>query len=136
MTKFTFDFDAFSDFHKETYGFRPRGHEFYADGTTDERRQEIWDDLMDSHTREMNRERDATIRVVARFEQDIALIQNVMDCSREQAIFHYVQSLRPDKFDLHDPGFICYENDLPYELESVIAPACAELLKMEEGIYA
>jgi hypothetical protein len=136
MTKFTFDFDVFSDIFKDTYGFRPDGHAFYAESTTDAQRQEMWDDLMDHNAYEMDRLRRETEKAIARFEKDIALIQSVVDCGREQAIFHYVQSLRPDTSDLRDPGFICFGNDLPLELESVIAPACAELLKMEEGIYA
>lgn len=41
--KFTFDYDLFSDLHKDAYGMRPRGHHFYDEDTTDEERQAIWD---------------------------------------------------------------------------------------------
>jgi hypothetical protein len=44
MAAFTFEYDLYSDLHKDAYGFRPRGyHRFYADDTTDEERQEFWD---------------------------------------------------------------------------------------------
>ena len=41
---FTYSEELFSDFHKDTYGFRPRNHEFY-DATSD-RKQQIWDDMV------------------------------------------------------------------------------------------
>lgn len=53
MTDFTFDENLFSDFHKEVYGFRPRGHEFYT--ASDERKQVLWDILMRDHEIEMER---------------------------------------------------------------------------------
>ena len=40
-TEYTYSEELFSDFHKDTYGFRPRNHEFYS--ATPERKQEIWD---------------------------------------------------------------------------------------------
>lgn len=53
MTKFTYDANLFSDFYKEVYGVRPRGHEFYT--ASEERAQEIWDQLMKAHDAEMER---------------------------------------------------------------------------------
>jgi hypothetical protein len=43
MTTYTYDEQIFSDFHKDAYGFRPRGHEFYT--ATPARKQEIWDSV-------------------------------------------------------------------------------------------
>lgn len=43
MTTYTYDENIFSDFHKDAYGFRPRGHEFYD--ATPARKQEIWDSV-------------------------------------------------------------------------------------------
>jgi len=43
MTTYTYDEQIFSDFHKDAYGFRPRGHEFYT--ATADRKQEIWDSV-------------------------------------------------------------------------------------------
>lgn len=53
MTEFTYDPYLFSDFYKEVYGVRPRGHEFYT--ASEERAQEIWDQLMVAHKAEMER---------------------------------------------------------------------------------
>lgn len=71
MTDFTFDYDAFSDFYKDTNGFRPRGHEFYRPETSDERRQEIWDQLIVAHEAEMERYYAAQEEGKARFEADV-----------------------------------------------------------------
>ena len=43
MATYTYDEQIFSDFHKDAYGFRPRGHEFYT--ATPDRKQEIWDSV-------------------------------------------------------------------------------------------
>ncbi|MGW8177980.1 MAG: hypothetical protein ACWGQW_04200 [bacterium] len=53
MTEYTYDAYLFSDFYKEVYGVRPRGHEFYT--ASEERAQEIWDQLMKAHKAEMER---------------------------------------------------------------------------------
>lgn len=51
---YTFDVELFSDFYKETNGFRPRDHEFYS--ASDGRKQEIWDSLMQDHGEELEAE--------------------------------------------------------------------------------
>jgi len=38
---YTYDETIFSDLHKDAYGFRPRGHNFYT--ATPAKKQEIWD---------------------------------------------------------------------------------------------
>jgi len=38
------DNDVFSDMYKEAHGFRPRDHEFFT--ADEDRRSELWDDLM------------------------------------------------------------------------------------------
>jgi len=57
---FTYSEDLFSDFHKDTYGFRPRNHEFYD--ATPARKQEIWDamgeDFVASQEAEARREQE------------------------------------------------------------------------------
>ena len=64
---FTYSEELFSDFHKDTYGFRPSGsHEFYD--ATPERKQEIWDYTGDDFVREQERERQAEQRALADFE--------------------------------------------------------------------
>ena len=57
---FNYSEDLFSDFHKDTYGFRPRNHEFYD--ATPARKQEIWDamgeDFVASQEAEARREQE------------------------------------------------------------------------------
>ena len=64
---FTYSEELFSDFHKDTYGFRPRGHEFYD--ATPERKQEIWDDMEQDFLQEMVREEKAKAEALAAFNQ-------------------------------------------------------------------
>lgn len=46
MSRFTFDADIFSDLYKDAYGHRPHYHRFYDESTTDEERQEFWDQTL------------------------------------------------------------------------------------------
>ena len=69
---YDFDDNIFSDLHKDAYGFRPRGHEYYE--ATPERKQEIWvrvsDDLEASQEEESRREQEA----VAEFKAQITRV--------------------------------------------------------------
>ena len=66
---YDFDDNIFSDLHKDAYGFRPRGHEYYE--AAPERKQEIWvrvcEDLEASQEEESRREQEA----VAEFKAQI-----------------------------------------------------------------
>ena len=63
MKQMQYDFDdnIFSDLHKDAYGFRPRGHEYYE--ATPARKQEIWvrvcEDLEDSQAEEARQGQEA-----------------------------------------------------------------------------
>ncbi len=69
---YDFDDNIFSDLHKDAYGFRPRGHEYYE--ATPERKQEIWvrvcDDLEASQEEESRRGQEA----VAEFKAQITKV--------------------------------------------------------------
>jgi hypothetical protein len=68
MSNFTFDYDLFSDLHKDAYGMRPRGHIFYDESTSDERRQKFWDDAIeDLEIREQEEARERA-RAIIRFQ--------------------------------------------------------------------
>lgn len=67
---FTYSEELFSDFHKDTYGFRPRGHEFYD--ATPERKQEIWDNVEQDFLQEMVREEKAKAEALEQFEREVA----------------------------------------------------------------
>ena len=69
---FTYSEELFSDFHKDTYGFRPREyHEFWD--ATPERKQEIWDDVQQDFLQAMVREEMAKVEAVAQFNRDIEM---------------------------------------------------------------
>ena len=69
---FTYSEELFSDYHKDTYGFRPRGyHEFWD--ATPERKQEIWDDMGQDFLQEMVREEQAKAEALAAFYREIEM---------------------------------------------------------------
>ena len=69
---YDFDDSIFSDLHKDAYGFRPRGHEYFE--AAPERKQEIWvqtiEALEASQEEESRREQEA----VAEFEAQITRV--------------------------------------------------------------
>ena len=69
---YDFDDNIFSDLHKDAYGFRPRGHEYYEAAPA--RKQEIWvrvcEDLEASQEEESRREQEA----VAEFKAQITRV--------------------------------------------------------------
>ena len=68
---FTYSEELFSDFHKDAYGFRPRGyHEFWD--ATPERKQEIWDNVEQDFLQEMVREEKAKAEALEQFEREVA----------------------------------------------------------------
>lgn len=71
---YTFCEDIFSDLHKDAYGFRPRGHEFYD--ATPERKQEIWDYFCQVVEDNIAAEREHEARAMRDFEQEV---QNMID---------------------------------------------------------
>ena len=66
---YDFDDNIFSDLHKDAYGFRPRGHEYYEAAPA--RKQEIWvkvcEDLEVAQDEEGRRAQEA----IAEFEAEI-----------------------------------------------------------------
>ena len=69
---YDFDDNIFSDLHKDAYGFRPRGHEYYE--ALPARKQEIWvkvcEDLEVAQDEEARREQEA----VAEFKAQITKV--------------------------------------------------------------
>ena len=66
---FTYSEELFSDLHKDAYGFRPRGHEFYD--VTPERKQEIWDYFCKIVEENIAAEREHEARALRDFEQEV-----------------------------------------------------------------
>jgi hypothetical protein len=109
MSNFTFDYDVFSDLYKDVNGFRPRGHEFYAPETTDERRQEIWDFYCEQLDREMTAEREREGRATTDFEDRVAGLLAVGAGDRETAIRWLMDAEDVDG----DVGYFEYKLGLP-----------------------
>lgn len=61
--------ELFSDFHKDAYGFRPRGHEFYS--AMPERKQEIWDATGRAFDRAQAEEAELEAQSLIDFEKEV-----------------------------------------------------------------
>jgi len=96
--QYTFDEDIVSDLYKEAYGLRPREY-FWSEWeeATNDRKQAIWDDLLDTADREAEREREMQIEAEHDVEDRIRFIMStVAGCTREDAIRHL-----HDAYDTH-----------------------------------
>lgn len=131
---YTFDADIVSDLHKDARGFRPReGFWSHWNLSTIDEKQAIWDGLLreldERFAEDQRREREA----VSRFDSGLELIQATFACDREEAIVHFVESLKMSEIDLRYGGsYICYDLGLPYEMANEFQPAIDALLtKME-----
>ena len=69
---YTFDENIFSDLYKDAYGFRPRGHEFYDAGTSDDRKQEIWDFVCEAQQASIEEDRRHEEIAIEKFKTRIS----------------------------------------------------------------
>lgn len=81
---FTYSEELFSDYHKDTYGFRPRNHEFYE--ATPERKQEIWDNMGQDFLQEMVREEQEKAVALERFNALLEKFMTYGDADRTTAL--------------------------------------------------
>jgi hypothetical protein len=117
-TTYTFDKNLFSDFYKDTYGFRPRNHAFYSPETTDSERQKMWDNLIVSHDAEMERYDAQQQYNIIQFENLVEKTMSVGASDRKMAIRWIIQGLDLTEWDLmYGGGYIAYKFDLPYSYE-------------------
>ena len=121
MTTFTFDTEIFSDLHKDAYGFRPRGHRFYAPETTDEERQRIWDSTHEDVLRSIWEDKAREENAVAMFETRIDQLIRIGAKDRTTAIEWIRQAYdavltRPEDDEPYREriDFIEFDLDLPY----------------------
>lgn len=118
---YTFDMDSYSDLHKDTYGFRPRYEwdRFYRPETTDDERQKMWDNLIEAHSLEMDREEAREKQAIADFEALVVTTMGYGAPDRETAIRWIVDGYD----DPYDAGYVCYRLGIPYSFETEIAQA-------------
>ena len=87
---YTYDEDIFSDLHKDAYGFRPRGHEFYD--TAPARKQEIWDYTCEVVEDNIAAEKEHEARAIRDFEQEIQNMIELGADGRETALHWMTQN--------------------------------------------
>lgn len=130
---YSFSTELFSDLHKDVYGFRPRGHWFYDEATTDDERQAEWDYLvhrLDQQIEEDNAEKAANLEAFRiQVKQNLALGAK----DEQEAIRWVVESLNPHPVDLSYGGdWVCYELGLAYSNGYIFNQACRDLAKKLE----
>jgi hypothetical protein len=114
MTIYTFDMNAFSDLHKDIYGFRPsiNNHPFYS--VSNAERQIMWDNMVElEHTIKMNKKREK--ESIKNFESMINDIIDIGADDRETAIRWILESYNYNNYDTH--GYICRDLNIPYSYE-------------------
>jgi hypothetical protein len=114
---YTYDEEVFSDLYKDTFGFRPRGHEFWT--AAPERKQEIWDRLCGAHENEMKRYHEEQQRSINEFEE---LVSNTLaygnSADRETAIRWILQTIDDQEMlEQYGSAYACYHFNLPYSYE-------------------
>ena len=130
---FTYDEDIFSDMHKDAYGFRPRGHEFYD--ATPERKQEIWDSVCEDVEREIEREALAQSEAVADFRQKVVDMMGIGARDEHQAKKWIIQGLGATATDLMYGGeWVCFELGLPYSMRKLFEQVCREMRQEMENV--
>lgn len=114
MNTYTFDENTFSDLFKEVHGFRPRNHEFY--NAADNRKQELWDDLLvdlDYAVNEEKMQKDAAVKAFAARIKDTILL----GAADEETAIRWI--LEGEKFSLNDyqygADYIAYHFNLSYD---------------------
>lgn len=113
---YTFDESIVSDLHKDAYGFRPSNW-FWTDwkNASDDQKQKIWDDLVETLEDEIKRQREDNERATTQFEQRITDSIAAGAGTRQNAIRWILQGEGLDKEQ--DYGYVCYQLDLPFSFE-------------------
>ena len=117
MTKtYTFDDSIVSDLHKEAYFVRPR-EDFWSrwDVASQDEKQAIWDDLIDSAQETARLEKQREARQVAAFEARVTSTMESGAATRADAIRWIFQAEGME--DEQDAGYVCYCMGLPYSYE-------------------
>jgi hypothetical protein len=89
---YTYDEELFSDFHKDAYGFRPRGHRFY-DATPAEK-QEIWDATCRAMKRRQAEEEEMEAQAVIDFEKEVQSYIELGAGDRQTALRWMTQNVK------------------------------------------
>jgi len=118
---FTFDEYLFSDLHKDAFGFRPRGHEFY-DASAD-RKQVIWDATCDALDAELVRECRCALDSQRKWEAKIAKFIELGAPDEATAIRWDMDANGIEADDPQRNGYYCFIMGIAYMHESRVASA-------------
>ena len=126
---YSFAENAISDLHKDAYGFRP-SVEFSMlwQLSSDDQKQEIWDDLVAIMQRSMEAEEAAEKAASEAFEGQIqaALLSGAAD--RETAIRWVVEALDLSEAELTYGGeHVCFLVGIPFSYTQELDAAVAEI---------
>lgn len=126
---FTYSEELFSDYHKDTYGFRPRGHEFYD--ATPERKQEIWDNVEQDFLQEMVREEKAKAEALERFN---ALLEKFMTYGAADRTTALRWMTEPSRFyEVQDVEHFVWNQGILFTDEGrALVKELVEIVKFEE----
>jgi len=126
---YTFDENIISDLHKDAYGFRP-SVEFSImwEMSSDDQKQEIWDDLVVIMQRSIEAEEAAGKAASEAFEGQIqaAILTGAAD--RETAIRWVVEALDLSEGELTYGGeHVCFLMGIPFSYTKELDAAVAEM---------
>jgi hypothetical protein len=134
MTQFTFDEHAVSDLHKDAYGFRP-SPEFSIlwQCSSDEQKQEIWDDLIATLRREMAAEEEKERIAIGDFERGIQMNLAMGAEDRATAILWMLDGTLEDWGLAYGGEHACYVFGLPFSMQTELDPV-VEQLRIKRGL--
>jgi hypothetical protein len=125
----SFDENLFSDLHKDAFGFRPRGHEFYE--ATDARKQAIWDETCEALDFELVRECRFALDSQREWEAKLAKFIELGAADEATAIRWDMEANNIRADDPHlsineiveRSGYYCYLSGIDYMHEYRVAAA-------------
>jgi len=96
----TFEANIFSDLFKDARGYRPdSGHEFYMLDTTDDRKQEIWDSMIEEFNEAQEAEQKREAAALAAFEARVAATRALGASTDVEAIKWILDAEGMDEYD-------------------------------------
>lgn len=106
-----FSDDLYSDFHKDVYGFRPRGEAWQAWlNMTDEQKQQRWESMQAQLEADEADEKRQEAEAIINFEDVISNLIADGHADRKSAV-QWLHSLHNT---LNDNDYLCYKFGIPY----------------------
>jgi len=112
MSTYTFDSNLWSDLSKDAWGYRDRSGFFYAETTTDDQRQRLWDSALEAIEDASNEQKKRDLDFERSIENALLLgASNRIDAIRWLIEAESIEGID----DMHDKsGYICYHMNLSY----------------------